>query len=179
VGAIVLLLAGCDPSKNLNVLESPGVTGGYTLSTGDQVRLIAYNEQSLSGEFAIDDSGYVALPLLGPVRAEGLTTQALADKVSNALKDKKLFVDPSIVVEIVKYRPVFVLGEVQHPGPFPYQPHMTLLSAVALAGGFTPRAVKSRADVIRPTDAGTVEGALEPRSNVAPGDIITVLERTF
>jgi polysaccharide export outer membrane protein len=155
------------------------VDGGYRLSTGDQVRLITFNEQSLSGDFTVDDSGYVAIPLLGPVHAQGLTTRELASKVAGELKARKFFVDPSIVVEVVKYRPVFVLGEVQHPGPFPYQPHMTLLSAVAMAGGFTPRAVKARAEVVRPEDGGTLKGGLDPDSAVAPGDIITVLERTF
>ena len=133
--ACLLMVAGCEPGADLPVLQSAAVSSGYKLSTGDQLRLITFNEQSLSGEFGIDDSGYIALPLLGPVQAEGLTTQALADKIEATLRQKKLFADPSVVVEVVKYRPIFVLGEVQRPGPFAFQPHMTMLAAVALAAG--------------------------------------------
>lgn len=177
--ALALMLSACAPGANLPLLQSEGVEKGYRLSTGDQVRVITFGEQNLSGDFSIDDSGYISLPLLGPVRADGLDTHTLAANITDALRSHKLLADPSVVVEIVKYRPVFVLGEVQHAGPFPYQAHMTFLSAVALAGGFTPRAVKSRAEVVRSGPDGTVEGRLEPLSKVEPGDVITVLERNF
>jgi polysaccharide export outer membrane protein len=179
VAALLLTVTACEPGGNLPVLQSSGVDSGYKLSAGDQVRLITFNEQTLSGEFGIDDSGFIALPLLGPVPADGLTTRALAKEIEDALRTRKLLSEPSVVVEIVKYRSVFILGEVTHPGPFPYQPHMTLLSAVALAGGFTPRAVKSRAEVVRAEAGSTIEGKLEPQSKVEPGDVITVLERNF
>lgn len=177
--ALLFMVVGCDPAADLPVLQSNGVSNGYKLSTGDELRVTTFNETSLSGSFGIDDSGYVALPLLGPVQADGLTTQGLATRIASELRDKKLLSDPSVVVEVVKYRPVFVLGEVQHPGPFPYQPHMTMLSAVALAGGFTPRAVKHRAEVARIEGSSRLRGGLDPDSNVEPGDIITVLERNF
>jgi polysaccharide export outer membrane protein len=176
---VVLMMAACEPGGDLPLVHPVDAGNGYTLSTGDQIRIITYSEPNLSGEFGIDDSGYVALPLLGTVAAEGLSTRALAAKLSQLLHEKNLLNNPSIVVEVVKYRPVFVLGEVQRPGPFPFVPHMTMLSAVALAGGFTPRAVKGRAEVVR-TEAGTtIKGRLEPDSVVEPGDIITVFERTF
>jgi polysaccharide export outer membrane protein len=178
-------MSGCNPGADLPLAQSgsPGGPGGsgnsYTLSTGDQIRIITFNEPGLSGEFGIDDSGYVALPLIGPVAAEGMTTRGLAAKLTEALHQKNLLNDPSIVVEVVKYRPVFVLGEVQHPGPFPFVPHMTMLSAVALAGGFTPRAVKTRAEVVRSETGAAVKARLDPESPVQPGDVITVFERTF
>ncbi len=181
VAALLLTVAACEPGGNLPLLESSGVDSGYKLSTGDQVRLITFNEQTLSGNFSIDDSGYVALPLLGPMPANGMTTRALAKEIEDALRARKLLSEPSVVVEIVKYRPIFVLGEVKSPGPFAYEPHMTMLTAVALAGGFTPRAVKGRAEVVRTTTGAgaSVEGRLEPQSKVEPGDVITVLERNF
>jgi polysaccharide export outer membrane protein len=177
--ALLLTVAACEPGGNLPLLESSGVDSGYKLSTGDQVRLITFNEQTLSGNFSIDDSGYIALPLLGPVPADGLTTRALAKEIEDSLRARKLLSEPSVVVEIVRYRPIFVLGEVKSPGPFPYQPHMTMLTAVALAGGFTPRAVKSRAEVVRTGAGASVDGRLDPQSKVDPGDVITVLERNF
>jgi len=180
VAALFLLLSACAPGANLPLLDSSGINAaGYKLSTGDEIRLTTFGEQNLSGEFGIDDSGNVALPLLGPMPADGLTTRALANEISDALRTRKLLTDPSVVVEVVKYRPVFVLGEVQHPGPFPYQPHMTMLSAVALAGGFTPRAVRNRASVVRSGPDGTIEGRVERQSLIQPGDVMTVLERNF
>jgi polysaccharide export outer membrane protein len=103
----------------------------------------------------------------------------LAKEIEDSLRARKLLSEPSVVVEIVRYRPIFVLGEVKSPGPFPYQPHMTMLTAVALAGGFTPRAVKSRAEVVRTGAGASVDGRLDPQSKVDPGDVITVLERNF
>jgi polysaccharide export outer membrane protein len=179
VAALALTVAACEPGGNLPVLESAGVDSGYKLSTGDEVRLITFNEQTLSGNFNIDDSGYIALPLLGPMPADGQTTRSLAKEIEDALRTRKLLSEPSVVVEIVKYRPIFVLGEVKSPGPFPYQPHMTMLTAVALAGGFTPRAVKSRAEVVRSSAGASVDGRLDPQSKVEPGDVITILERNF
>ncbi len=178
--ALLLLLSACEPGANLPLLDSSAVNAaGYKLSTGDEIRLTTFGEQTLSGQFGIDDSGNVALPLLGPMPADGLTTRALAEEISDALRTRKLLNEPSVVVEVVKYRPVFVLGEVQRPGPFPYQPHMTMLSAVALAGGFTPRAVRSRAAVVRSGQGGTIEGRVERQSLIQPGDVMTVLERNF
>ena len=177
--ALAGVVAACDPRADLPVLKPDDTAAGYKLNTGDQIRLITFGEQSLSGEFGIDDSGYVALPLVGPLQAGGLTPQALAAKVTDQLKDRQLLAHPSVVVEVVKYRPIFVLGEVQHPGPYPFQPHMTLLGAVALAGGFTPRALKARAEVVRGQAAGPVLGNLQPLSAVEPGDVITIPERLF
>ena len=177
--ALLTMVSACDPQPSLPLLNSGDAGGGYKLSSGDQVRVITFGEQSLSGEFGIDDSGYIALPLVGPLHANGLTTRGLADEVTQALREKKLLASPNVVVEVIKYRPIFVLGEVQHPGPFPYQPHMTLLSAVALAGGFTPRAVKTRAAVVRSGSDEAVMGKLIPLSGLEPGDVITIPERTF
>ncbi len=177
--AALMLLSACEPGGNLPPLDPPSVNAGYKLSTGDQVRLITFNEKDLSGDFGIDDSGNIALPLLGPLPADGLTTRALADEISTALQSRKLLANPSVVVEVVRYRPIFVLGEVKAPGPYPYQPHMTLLSAVALAGGFTPRAVRDRAAVLRNGPSGAVEGRVDREAPIAPGDVITVLERNF
>jgi polysaccharide export outer membrane protein len=174
-----LALSACEPGANLQPLEAPPANAPYQLSAGDQVRLITFDEQALSGQFTIDDSGNIALPLLGTLPADGLTTHQLADAISSALRSRKLLADPSVVVEVVKYRPIFVLGEVQHPGPYAYQPHTTLLSAVALAGGFTPRAVRDRAAVLRAGRTGSTEGTVGREGPIEPGDVVTIFERNF
>ncbi len=174
-----LLVGGCTPGSNLPLLHGNSDVGAYRLSTDDQVRVTTFGEQNLSGDFGVDGSGYIAIPLLGPVRADGLTTEALAGEIVDKLKSRKILTDPNVVVEVVKYRPIFVLGEVQRPGQFPYQIHMTLLNAVALAGGFTPRAYKHHAEVVRNVSGTPDRGRLDEVSTVEPGDVITVLERNF
>jgi len=173
----VSALAACQPSLPLVPAEQVGKT--YQLGTGDEVRVTTFGEKDLSGDFRVDDSGFVALPLVGPVTAEGLTTQALSGAIAQALKSKNLLSDPSVVVEVVQYRPIFVLGEVQKPGSYPYQARMTFLNAVALAGGFTPRSVKSDATVVRATSHGVLKGRVDQVSEIEPGDIVTVEERNF
>jgi polysaccharide export outer membrane protein len=115
------------------------------------------------------------------VHAAGLTPAALGDSISHALKERHLLRDPSVAIEVVAYRPVFILGEVAKPGQYPYQPGMSVLTAVAVAGGFTYRAVESYAAITRtPADgSGAVEGKVERSTRVEPGDVITVFERRF
>lgn len=179
LAALVLLISACDPGANLPELDQPGIGASYRLSTGDQIRVTTFGEQTLSGTFTIDDSGTIALPLLGPTPADGLTTRGLADAIGGALRSRKLLTDPNVVVDVVRYRPIFVLGEVKSPGPYPYLPHMTMLSAVAVAGGFTQRAVHERASVVRIGPGGTVNGQVKPGGLIEPGDVMTVLERNF
>jgi polysaccharide export outer membrane protein len=95
------------------------------------------------------------------------------------LRDRKLFNAPSVVIEVFTRRPVFVLGEVQKPGQYPYEPGMTVLSAVAIAGGYTYRAVKRRVEIERESGSGKATGQADPGAALQPGDVVTVLERHF
>ncbi|MDQ2763265.1 MAG: SLBB domain-containing protein, partial [Pseudomonadota bacterium] len=108
-----------------------------------------------------------------------LTTEQLDKRISDELKARKLLRDPSVSAEVLAYRPIFVLGEVAKPGQYPYQPGMTMLTAVAVAGGFTYRGVQSYASDIRTTNGKAIEGNITPLSFVAPGDVIKVYERRF
>ncbi len=177
-GAVTVLLAGCAPGANLPPLASY-TPGQYRLGGGDQIRVITFGEDQLTGEFRVDDQGKIALPLLGPVQAAGLTPEQLDASIGSELKSKKLIRDPSVSVEVVAYRPIFVLGEVAKPGQYPYQPGMTMLTAVAIAGGFTYRGVQAYASDIRTTSNAAVEGKITPSSFVAPGDVIKIFERRF
>jgi polysaccharide export outer membrane protein len=95
------------------------------------------------------------------------------------LKHRGLLQKPSVSVEISAYRPFFVLGEVTKPGPYPYQPDMSVVTAVAVAGGYTYRAVKSRASITRNVDGHTITGQATPETRVEPGDVINIFERSF
>ena len=180
---LLALAGGCAPGANLPPLPDYKAES-YRLGPGDQVRLIVYGEDQLTGEFRVDDQGRIALPLLGGVRAAGLSPQQLDAAISGELRRRNLLRDPSVSVEVLAYRPVFILGEVAKPGQYPFQPGMTVLTAVAVAGGYTYRAVQDYASIVRTTGGQAtgdqaVEGKVVPRAFVAPGDVITVFERRF
>lgn len=175
---LLLLVAACTPGAGLPPAPTNQGTA-YRLGTDDRVRVITYGEEQLTNEFRVNDSGNIALPLLGSVRARGLTTIELSQEIAQQLRQRRLLRDPSVSVEVVAYRPVFVLGEVTRPGQYPYQPDMTMLSAVAVAGGFTSRAVQDRAYVVRQEPTRAVEGYLRPQDYVQPGDVIKIYERVF
>lgn len=150
----------------------------YKLGTGDRVRVIVFNEEDLSGEFEVDSTGSLALPLIGNVSARGLTLREFETSVADALRDGYLK-DPRVNVEVLNFRPFYIIGEVENGGEYDFVPDMTVLNAVALAGGYTYRADDRRVFV---TKAGTnteVEHRMESAIKVLPGDIIRVPERFF
>ena len=174
----VLGLASCSPGSHLTPLpESPPTQ--YHLGAGDQVRIITTGETQLSGEFRVNDAGTIAVPFLGTVPVAGLTTAELAARIERGLVATKLFRNPSVVAEVIAYRPVFVYGEVTRPGQYPYQPGMTVLTAVTGAGGFTYRAVDNYAEVIRTENGKVTIGRADPLAAVRPGDVIRVYEAYF
>lgn len=150
----------------------------YKLGTGDRVRVIVFNEEDLSGEFEVDSTGALALPLIGNISARGLTLREFETAVADALRDGYLK-DPRVNVEVLNFRPFYIIGEVENGGEYDFVPEMTVLNAVALAGGYTYRADDRRVFV---TKAGTnteVEHRMESGIKVLPGDIIRVPERFF
>lgn len=175
-----LSLAGCaTPWAGLPPVP-PTETATYHLGAGDRVRVITVGDQQLTGEFRISDNGTIAIPLLGTVQAAGLTPAQLGDRVAAALQRTNLFKHPSVSVEVVAYRPIFVLGEVNKPGEYPYQPGETVLTAVAVGGGFTYRAVTGVFSIVRTTtNDRAIEGRAGRQSFLEPGDVLTVYERRF
>ncbi len=154
-------------------------TGLYILGPGDQVRVITVGEEAVTGLFRIDADGTVDLPLLGQVRASGLTAAELAQAIAGALHTKRLYRDPSVSVEVAAYRTLAVIGEVNRPGQYPYQPGMNVVLAVASAGGFTYRAVDDRFTIRRSIGGKSVLGSAGPQTRLLPGDELTVYERQF
>jgi polysaccharide export outer membrane protein len=130
-----LALVGCGgPGSDLPLLPPADVTS-YTLGPGDQVRIITFGEENLTGEFRVNDSGNIALPLLGSVHADGLTSGELEAAVAAALRRGNLVHTPSVAVEVIAYRPIYVLGEVNKPGQYSYQPVMQSISNTNWSGG--------------------------------------------
>ena len=150
----------------------------YTLDSGDKVRVIVFGQDNLSNIYSVDGSGAVALPLIGPVRARGLTTFELAGEIAGRLRQKYVK-DPKVTVEVQTYRPFFILGEVNKPGQYPFVNAMTAEAAVAIAEGYTERAKKRFVRLTRRFD-GVMSTVMVPTDYpIQPGDTIYVLERFF
>lgn len=177
--AAVLSLSGCgNPASDLPPLEQ-GQQTEYRLGTGDTVRVITFDDARLSGEFRVNDAGRLSLPLVGAIPAAGHSPRAVESAIAEAMRRANLFRNPSVAVEVITYRPIFVLGQVERPGQFPYQPGMTVLTAIAVAGGFTYRAYEDEVSVTRTTDGVATESRAARAALLQPGDVITVFERRF
>ncbi len=149
----------------------------YTLGSGDKLRVIVFGEQDLSGEFDVTGTGKVSLPLIGQVQATGLTLNQFEDEIANKLKEGYL-TSPKVSVEVLNYRPFYIIGEVDKPGEYPYTNGMSVLNAVAVAGGFTYRARQDQVFITRGGDAER-EMAAGQTVPVLPGDIVRIPERFF
>jgi polysaccharide biosynthesis/export protein len=152
--------------------------GPYTLDAGDKLRIVVFGQDTLSNTYTVDAAGMVTMPLIGAVPARGHTTAQLADAIAGRLK-QNFIRDPSVAVEVDTYRPFFVLGEVTYPGQYPFVPHMTVENAIAIAGGFTPRAYKSTVTITRKVQGVPARFKLPLKYPLRPGDTITVSERWF
>ncbi len=150
----------------------------YHLDAGDKLRVVVYGQEGLTNSYAIDAGGSITMPLIGSVPARGRTTAGLAAAISAKLR-AGFIRDPSVAVEIEAYRPFFILGEVAAPGQYPYVPNMTVESAVAIAGGFSPRARRDSVTVTHTDASGTARFVVPPGSPVRPGDTVLVSERWF
>jgi protein involved in polysaccharide export with SLBB domain len=154
------------------------VVEDYQLGAGDRVRVTVFAEPSLTGEFQVSSGGMISMPLVGDLPASGLTVAAFQRSVETALRNGYLL-DPRVSAEVLTYRPFYILGEVGNPGTYPYSAGLTVLNAVATAGGFTYRANTGRV-YIRRASASTEEVyQLSSRTRVAPGDTIRIGERLF
>jgi polysaccharide export outer membrane protein len=151
----------------------------YRLGDGDQLEIRIFGQPTLSGSYAVDDSGNVDMPLLGLVLAAGKTTDGLAAGIADGFKSKDLILNPSVAVEVTQYRPFYILGEVNTPGQYPFRPGMTVLTAVSIAGGFTYRAVEDYAGITRNDGNSPAQFRAPTYALAEPGDVITVFERRF
>ena len=150
----------------------------YHLDAGDKLRVVVYGQEGLTNTYAIDAGGSITMPLIGSVPVRGRTTAGLAAEIAGRLRNGFIR-DPSVAVEIEAYRPFFILGEVQAPGQYPYVPNMTVESAVAIAGGFSPRARRDSVTLTHTDASGTGRFIVPPGTPISPGDTVLVGERWF
>ena len=158
------------------VVLEPEETGGYALDSGDRLRVVVFGQDGLSASYAVDTSGNITMPLIGAVHARGHTPAQL----QAAIAAKQGYVrEPHVAVEVETYRPFFILGEVTLPGQYPYVANMTVETAVAIAGGYTPRAFKYKIEISRQAGGLTEKRVVSPNYPVRPGDTVQVAERWF
>jgi len=150
----------------------------YKLDAGDKLRVVVYGQEGLTNSYAIDAGGSITMPLIGAVHARGRTPAGLAAEITAKLRNGYIR-EPSVAVEIESYRPFFILGEVAAPGQYPYVPNMSVESAVAIAGGFSPRARRDVVTLTHTDGSGSMRVAVPLGTAVGPGDTVLVGERWF
>ena len=176
--AVALAASACAP-RNVDAdyaISQP--SGPYRLASGDRLRVIVFGQDNLSNVYAVDGSGRISMPLIATIEAQGRTTQELERAIESRLRGGYLR-EPKVSVEVDAYRPFFVLGEVTSSGQFPFVNGMTVQTAVAIAGGFTPRGQRNSAEVTRLVEGQLVTASVPITYPVQPGDTIVIKERWF
>jgi polysaccharide export outer membrane protein len=160
------------------VAAKPVARAGYVLGPGDKLRIIVFNEKELSREYEVNTAGQVTLPLIGAVQAAGQTPSQVQTAVAGKLRQGYIR-DPKVSVEVINYRPFYIIGEVAKAGEYPFKSGMNIMSAVAIAGGYTYRASTSKVFVRRANEG--IERAYQASASIQiyPGDIVRVPERYF
>jgi polysaccharide export outer membrane protein len=194
--AAALALAGC-ARRPAVYAPSPYGTGGpyvaagaayaapgaafeqpYNLDTGDRVRVSVFGQEGVSNSYLVDAAGNVNIALIGPVPARGLAAASLAQAIAARLREGYVR-EPHVSVEVEAYRPFYILGEVNAPGQYPYQPGMSVETAIAIAGGYSPRADKRNALLTRAINGAPFKSKVPLQTPLRPGDTINVAERWF
>jgi len=170
---IVLLIgfAGAPPAPAQQLDE-------YRTGSGDKLRVTVFGHDDLSGDFLVDGAGYITLPLIGNVRAGNSTTREIELAIVAKLKPDYLK-NPRVGVEVLNYRPFYILGEVKNPGSYPYVEGMKVINAIALSGGYTYRARENKLLITRADDRERKKQPADHDTLVMPGDVIEVPERFF
>jgi protein involved in polysaccharide export with SLBB domain len=176
--AFGLLGAPLASAREAPPAEGPVAVPPYRLGSGDKVRVIVFGEPALSGQFSIEARGAIALPLVGQIEAAGREPRELETLIADRLRGDYVN-NPKVSVEVLEFRPFYILGEVARPGQYPYVPGLTALSAVATAQGFTPRANKKKVQIRHLGAPGETTYRLTPSTPVLPGDTIRITERFF
>lgn len=174
-GAIV---SGCATYQPVDEAFHAVLNEPYLLDAGDGVRITVFEQDDLTNSYSVDKAGYIAFPLVGSVQARGRTTKQIEGDIAAKLRNGFLR-DPDVSVEIERYRPIFIMGEVGAAGQYVYVPGMTVQNAIAIAGGFSPRANQANADITRQINGKVINGRVPLSDPLLPGDTVYIRERLF
>lgn len=175
---IGLSLSGCATYKPVGDAFYEELKKPYTLDSGDRMRVTVFGQRDLTNIYSVEKSGYIAFPLIGSVLARGRTPKQVEAKIAQKLRTGYLR-NPDVSVEIDRYRPFFIMGEVGTGGQYTYVPGMTVQNAVAIAGGFSARAEQANSDVTRQVNGNVMTGRVDISDPILPGDTIYIRERLF
>jgi protein involved in polysaccharide export with SLBB domain len=165
------------PAAAASTPAAASVSADYKLGIADKVRIIVFDEPTLSGEFVVNANGSLSVPLIGDVPAAGRAVASVRDDIQTKFAAGYLR-NPRVSMDVLNYRPFYILGEVNKPGEYPYSNGLTVLNAVAIAQGFTYRANKRKV-MIKAAGGTEVTKMLDASTPVAPGDTIRIGERYF
>jgi polysaccharide export outer membrane protein len=184
--AVALALVGCTTPPptaqpaTAEELQAMAVAATTTppLQRGDKLRITVYGEDKITGDYEVDPGGNVTLPLAGTVHAGGMTREAFQRELTQKLRSQYLK-EPKVTIDVIAFRPIYVMGEVEHPGEYPFRGGLNIVTATALAGGVTYRGSRTNVLIQHPNESAPRQYPLEPTVPVFPGDIIHVPERIF
>ena len=167
-----------DPAPVADVAPTVvGTSDGYTLGNGDRLRVTVFGEPELTGEYQVDGTGFVSVPLVGEIQATGSTVRAFQQELEAQLIEKQLLVSPRVSAEVINFRPYYILGEVESPGEYPYTDALTVMNAIATAQGFKYRANRRSVWIRGANESEERKVRLSPSLRVQPGDTIRIGER--
>jgi len=178
LAVVLAVLGGCSAPRYGAEQLRASIDAPYQLASGDRLRVIVFGQEGLTNSFSVDGAGNISMPLIGMVRAQGLTTAQLQTTIAARLQQGYLR-DPHVSVEVEAFRPFYVLGEVGTPGQYPFVNGTTVQNAIAIAGGFGPRGYKENVDLSRIVGGELLTTSVPLSFPVRPGDTITVWERFF
>lgn len=175
---LCIALAGCAPLAVNSSTPVTKDTGEYTLGVGDTVRINVYGQEEMSQEYTVEPDGVISLPLAGTIGAAGYSAREVEQAIVTKLHPDYM-VNPKVSVEVIGFRSMYVLGEVQQPGKYEYVPNMTVMQAVAIAGGYTYRAAENSAEVTRHVKGALNTFTVDDKTMLKPGDTILIKRRWF
>lgn len=178
---IVLSLPACSHfRRQAPLVQSAPADDQYTLAAGDKLHVIIFGEETLTGDYVLTSAGNLSFPLVGNIPATGRTVEQLQTTLAKALGDGYIN-NPRVSIQVVSFRPFYILGEVNRPGEYPVSTGLTIQQAVASAGGYTYRANKMRIFLKRANDTQErlVDLRRQPNLVVRAGDTIRITERHF
>jgi protein involved in polysaccharide export with SLBB domain len=152
---------------------------GYRLGSGDKIRVIVLQDTEFSGDYEVNAAGSISVRMLGPIQVVGLTVVEIEEMLRERYRSQGYLVSPRLSVELVAMRPFYVVGEVSRSGQFPYVNCLRVIQAVAIAGGFTRRAGRTRLTIKRFYSTSAEEEYVTEDTLVEPGDVIRIPERWF
>lgn len=184
VAGCALILSGCTSSGDAvqqaaqSGAEQQKSIGAYALGAGDKLRINVFGQPDLSGEFEVDGSGSISMPLIGQITAAGVDTPTLERTIAAKL-DGDFILNPKVSAEVINYRPFYILGEVGQAGEYPYTSRLTVKNAVAAAGGFSYRANEKIVFIKHIDSSEEIKYVLDSNTLVQPGDTLRIEEKYF